>query len=111
MLPAATELSYAVADAVNQIIPELEKSLYALASASGWPENVIRSLSIQFDGEDIIVTFPPEMEEEVNDLEYGTLNNLPNAVIRPFILRSDAIVESVLSSTTIDDLIEMEEVF
>jgi hypothetical protein len=111
MLPAAAELNYAANDAAHIVTPALEQALYELAASSNWPEYVIKALSVQYDGENLILTYPPELTEEIDNLEYGTLNKMPNAVIRPFLSRSDAIIEHTLSSKILDDLMEMEEVF
>jgi hypothetical protein len=111
MLPITVELSYIASDTVNRAIPHLENLFKTLAKASGWPEYIINAISIQYDGENIVLIVPPEVEEEVDNLEYGSLNNIPNAVIRPFLERSGRVIEPIFANNTIDDLLELEEVF
>jgi hypothetical protein len=111
MFPITAELIYVANDAASAAIPSLENLLYTLAQDSNWPEYIIKSLSVQYDGESLILTYPPELAEEIDNLEYGTLNTLPNAVIRPFLARSPAIIEEVLGTNSFDDIMELEEVF
>lgn len=111
MFPIATELTYVANDAAYTAIPLLENLLTNLATESEWPEHLIKAMSVQYDGENLILSYPPELAEEINDLEYGTLNKLPNAVIRPFLSRSSDIIQNVLVTNSFDDIMEIEGVF
>jgi len=105
------DLQFVVTDAAHFLKPMLQENLQELAETAGWPENVVKSLSIDFDGNSLSVKYPDEMSEEIDDLEYGKTFGLPNSVIRPFIYRSDSYIKEVLVSRTLDLILDASEVF
>jgi hypothetical protein len=111
MLPKENELQFAVSDAARTLRPQLEENLQEAAEAAGWPEKVIAALTVDFDGTSLVVNYPDELSAEIDDLEYGAPYKLPKSAIRPFIARSGPYIKDVLASVTLDDLLEMEEVF
>ncbi len=110
-MPAGNELDAVVADAAYYLIPQLTEELKATAKTSGWPNAVIESLSVTFDGSNIIVDYPKQLSQIVDNLEYGNGSNLPNSVIRAFIYRSGDTVKDVLSNRAVGNLLELEGVF
>ena len=111
MLPKESELQFAASDAAHTLRPQLEEQLQYAAETAGWPERIVLGLSVDFDGTSLIVNYPDEIATDVENLEYGAEFKLPNPVIRPFIARSGGYIKDVLATVTLDDLIEMEEVF
>lgn len=91
--------------AVKELLPTLTDQLRNLASASSWPQNVINNISVESTEDFTLYVYcPEEMVTEVENLEYGTPGQIPNAVIRPFFLRAEPTVAAVLSEKTINNL-------
>lgn len=110
-MPATNELDAVVSDAAFYLIPQLTAELKDMAKASGWPKSVIDSLSVSFDGSNMVVDYPAKLSKVVDDLEYGNGSDLPNSVIRSFIYRSGETVKSVLANRSVTNLFELEGVF
>lgn len=91
--------------AVEALLPTLTEQLRLLASTSQWPKNIVESLSVECDRDfNLFVHYPEELTTTVEDLEYGGPGQMPNAVIRPFISRSEGPIAKVLSEKTINNL-------
>lgn len=54
------------------------------ARASGWPNDVVSSLSVVPSKEGFNINAPKSMVARINDLEYGTPDTFPTAAIRRF---------------------------
>ena len=92
--------------ASNQLIAPLTEYLRTLAYTSGWPAHLIQGLSVNTTNDyTLYVDTDPEKDEEIGDLEYGALNSLPNAVIRPFTLRAPAVAGQILEQDIIPKLL------
>lgn len=111
MLPAENQNSNLAAQIAYEMIPTLTDYLRTTAETAGWPENVIRALSVEFDGNNVYVDYPDNFANIIDDLEYGKPYGLPNPVIYPFIMRSMPYVSDVFSNTALDEIMDMEEVF
>ena len=93
--------------AIDSLLEPLTIQLRSLAESSGWPANIINSISVIADEDyNLHVDKPDELKEEIDDLEYGAEFGLPNAVIRPFLLRASATLESALEDIVLGDLFE-----
>jgi hypothetical protein len=110
-MSTASNLETVVADAAFYLIPQLTEDLRSAAKVSGWPAEVIDSLSIKFDGAILSVDYPAAMAKTIEDLEYGTGAEMPNSVIRSFIYRSGETLESVLANRSVSTLFDLEGVF
>ena len=99
------------ADAAYFLIPILELNLKAAADAAGWPDELISKLTVAYNNGNLEVNYPSDIEESVNNLEYGAPGSLPRSVIRPFIYRADVLIKQILANQTVDLLMEYEEVF
>ena len=110
-MSTASNLEIVVADAAFYLIPQLTEELRTAAKNSGWPTEVIETLSIKFDGSSLSVDYPTAMAKTIDDLEYGTGAEMPNSVIRSFIYRSGETVESVLANRSISTLFDLEGIF
>lgn len=110
-MTATNDLDAVVLDTAYYLIPQLTEELRATAKNSGWPKDVIDALTVTFDGSNIIVDYPKQISQLVDNLEYGNGSNLPNSVIRSFIYRSGDTVKSVISDRSVSNLFELEGVF
>jgi len=91
--------------AAKELIEPLTKLLHSLAEKSGWPEEIIVNLSVEINENfELFVNYPDSMRQEIEDLEYGAFQGLPNAVIRPFIYRAPSIIKQTLESQIIPEL-------
>lgn len=107
----ADSLDLIVADAASAIAPPLTARFKQLASESGWPQQVVESLSISFDGNDLSADYPQGLKQIVEDLEYGKGASRPNSVIRSLKYRADDIVKDVYMERSVLKLFEVEDVF
>lgn len=97
-------------DAAYALIPILEQNLRLAADAGGWPDEIIKELSVKFDEGSLSVAWPENLEQTIQDLEYGSKGN-SQPVLRGFIYRADSHIKSVLANQTVDLLMQYEEVF
>lgn len=89
----------------SELVAPLTNQLRNIAFASGWPVELIQALTVEIDDtHTLYVNYPDEAKEAVENMEYGDINGLPNAVIRPFILRAPALVEETLRKSALQDL-------
>jgi hypothetical protein len=103
MITDKDNLDEAVSILAQRAIPDLTEQLQNSATTAGWPEEIVDSLSIRFDGENLRVHYPEKLANQIEDLEYGKIFGLPNPAIRPFISRSKAYIESVTAEAFLED--------
>jgi hypothetical protein len=63
---------------------QFTKLLRADARKAGWPNQIIKVLSVSVTEKGVSVTFPEEFAKAVDDLEYGTLIEAPRMLLRSF---------------------------
>lgn len=110
-MASADSLDYVVADAAAAIYPPLQARYKQMAAEAGWPAQVVDSLYITFDGNDLLADQPDSLKQIVDDLEYGKGENRPNSVIRSLKYRSDDIVREVYLERSLLKMFEVEDVF
>jgi hypothetical protein len=111
MSPRNDTATIVSADAAYSLIPLLTAQLKSMASASMWPQEVIDALYVDYQDGGLLVEYPDSIASQVDDLEYGSTTTLPNAVVRPFILRSGDIIKKVVGAQAIDEILTLEDVF
>lgn len=85
MLPTnniTEDLSNKIADSV---VDTLTANLRQKAEIAGWPSTYVNSLSVENQNGTIVVTYPSDKANAIEDLEYGTEQGQPSGVIRSFI--------------------------
>lgn len=92
--------------------PKLEELFISLASASGWPQDILNQVEVVISPDlTLTLEYPPSIKDKVEDLEYGAIGEIPNAVIRPFMLRAPKIVEEAIKdkalATLLDSLVRL----
>ena len=76
------------------------------AYESGWPAEYIAGLNILVDNEyELFVDYPEDLQYGIENQEYGDINGLPNAAIRPFLYRSPEVVGAVLEQEILPELL------
>jgi len=85
----------------------LTLELRTMANGAQWPSNFVAALTVDYDNGEIVVNYPEALSEQIENLEYGDINSLPNSVIRPFIYRAQNDIKSVIERQALGDLMEM----
>lgn len=88
--------SKAVIKALRKKERDLTKALIAQAAQAGWPRNLANSLRVRVANDDIMVTYPPLLAREIEDLEYGSLDEGPRPVFRRFVEQQYATLNKAL---------------
>jgi hypothetical protein len=99
------------ADAAYTLIPILNAQLKSMASAAMWPSHIIDAIFVDYQDDDLIVDYPDNLGDEIDDLEYGSGTQLPNPVVRPFVARCGQIIKNTVGAKTIDEILILEDVF
>jgi hypothetical protein len=76
------DLSNKIADSV---VDDLTANLRHKAEIAGWPSDYAYALSVENQNGTIVVTYPSEKANAIEDLEYGAEQGQPSGVIRSFI--------------------------
>jgi hypothetical protein len=93
-----------VAKALTSIAPQLTKQLRVAAKTAGWPEKIIKSISISTNNGQIAVMYPEKLKSDVEDLEYGNGDVPPAPVIRTFVDKNKNFIDGVVAEASIDAL-------
>ena len=98
----------ALSEELSQYLkPKLEQLFINLASASGWPSDVINSIEVVIGPNSTLsLDYPDAMKNKIEDLEYGAIGEIPNAVIRPFMLRAPSYVETAFKEKALAQLLD-----
>jgi hypothetical protein len=72
-------------EAADHESPLLTVELRQYAQSMGWPDRIALNLHIKQDDGVYTVSFPSDIEEDVNNLEYGTQDTPPIPVISTFL--------------------------
>jgi len=102
-----SNISKLAQDIGQSLSEELTVQLRFLGVTSGWPMSVLGGMRVSVDNQGSLnIVYPESLAEEIENLEYGTLNTLPNAVIRPFMLRAGDTIASTIESMALVPLLE-----
>jgi len=86
---AKNKLPYLSDSDTQSLLSDLTFELRNLARNSGWPERIVNFLSVIAQNGNVTISYPDKLASEIDYLEFGDLNDLPNAVLRPFVARID----------------------
>jgi len=98
------QVTLATTKATEATASRLTSLLRDFAYRAEWPVDVIIQLSVKVEESNLVVSYPDEIHDEVNDLEYGTSGTSPRAVLRPFVSRLGSFLEQEVSEGVIDTL-------
>ena len=79
-------------------------NLRNLARNSEWPVSAAYDLEVAYESGDLEIQYSEEMSESIENLEYGDINSLPKAVLRPFIYRAQPDIEQAYRDHALDML-------
>ena len=89
-------LRKALVIAEKEIRPEFENML----RQSGWPQAVREKITLVVTEESIGVSWPPELNKQIDDLEYGTIGKTPTHFLRKVDEYIDSVVAREVSKAT-----------
>lgn len=79
----------AIAEYVGEVLsPDFTSDIRSMARYSDWPVSAAYDLEVAYTDGNLEVQYSEEMSGSIDNLEYGDINSLPKAVIRPFIYRA-----------------------
>jgi hypothetical protein len=96
-----TDILSSVLEDVRKTLGPLTVSLRRSAAASGWPKEVVNQLSVNLVKGKVIISYPDELKQKIDEWEYGTQFRRPTAVLRKFNNRLDSKVRSFLGKGAI----------
>jgi hypothetical protein len=106
MASKSDNLNALVASEADDLLVLLTEYIRTIAYKSGWPANYISNMKVSMTDDSTIYVDPnPDMQDDIDDLEYGNLNALPNAAIRPFILRAPDVIEQFIEEKILPKLL------
>jgi len=91
------------ASAANKLTSQLREMAYR----AEWPSDIIVQLSVKAEGENLYISYPDSLNTQIENLEYGTPDTAPTAVIRPFMARYAENLETEVSESIVDILSNM----
>jgi hypothetical protein len=97
-------VDYIAEDAADILKDPLTLELRTIAHASGWPSRLISAMEINYEDGDLVINWPEELNEDIDNLEYGDINSLPNSAIRPFLLRAPSTITKVIERQSLGQL-------
>lgn len=97
----------AAKDAAIKSADKLTPVLRNMAIAANWPSDIVLSLTVKAQDGSLVIDYPAEFEDRINDLEYGQRDQAPNAVLRSFVARFASHLEEVMSNAAVDVLADM----
>lgn len=95
-----------VGNVVNALTSSLTVELRKKADTAGWPSHLTSSLNVVGEDGVIFVSYPEEFKNDIEDLEFGTMNTPPVSVIRPFIYQASSEVAWALKNELAEDVFE-----
>jgi hypothetical protein len=96
------------AKAVTQnVAGPLTADLRNRAFKAEWPSDIVIQLTVKADEGVLYIEYPDDLEERINDLEYGTEGVSPSPVIRPFMSRYAENMGQDFSNSVVDILAEI----
>jgi hypothetical protein len=83
----------------------LTTELRADAVKAGWPAKVAKNLTVTVDKLSILIKYPDEYNQQVDDLEYGTEDLTPKPIFRTFLNKHSDLIDNQVSEWSLDYLI------
>jgi hypothetical protein len=97
----------AAKDVARKSALKLTPVLRDMAFRAEWPSDIIIQLRVDAVDADLVVAYPEDLDDRINDLEYGTESTPASPVIRPFTYRFSKELEQEVSETLTDILYRM----
>lgn len=102
-----SSIEAAAKDAAIKSADRLTPVLRNMAIAADWPSDITLNLTVKAKDGSLYIDYPEELEDRINDLEYGQRDQAPNPVLRSFSTRFASHLEEVMSNASVDVLTDM----
>ena len=99
MIPTQT-IKKAADKAASEFTPLLKDT----AIKAGWPPYIVNEMVVKEEDGELYIDYPNDLTNRINDLEYGTENSAPNAVLRLFLSRHQSKSDEFSDTVFIDAL-------
>lgn len=96
-----------IINAADRAASEFTPLLRDTAIKAGWPPYIVNEMSVAESEGQLYVDYPEDLTEKINDIEYGTQNSAPNAVIRTFLSRHQYQTDDFSDTVYMDALAEL----
>ena len=95
--------------AVSSEEAPLTQDLRKLALNSGWPARLAEALTlVTKEDNELIIEYPDNLKQAIEDMEYGTPATFPNAVLRKFIREANTRATTYVDASILENLIAIE---
>lgn len=93
---------------LRKLETKLTRDVKVSAVRAGWPKKLVNSLQVKVLTDEIVVTYPDQYADEIEDLEYGTRTTSPRSVFRFFMNKSGAPVADSIEASVMAKLAEKD---
>jgi len=93
---------------LNSINNTLTSLLKAQAIDAGWPRKYASALQVSIQGSEITIAYPEEFSEQIENLEYGSMDVTPIPVFRTFLEKQKAVIYNSVENSSINLLVDSE---
>ena len=97
----------AAKDVARKSALKLTPVLRDQAFRAEWPPELILQLTVKAEDENLYISYPEEFDSRIEDLEYGTQNQAPRPVLRPFMARYASNLEQEVSESVVNILADI----
>lgn len=100
-------LKDAAVAATKNLSAPLTAALRDRAYRAEWPADIVLELSVKASDGALYIEYPERLEERIQDLEYGTEETAPRTVLRSFMYRYAAHMETDVTNSVVNVLAEI----
>jgi hypothetical protein len=93
---------------LNEVLDELIEDLQKDAVKAGWPEKLVKTISLSVDEKGLQAVYPEKTAKQIEDLEYGSSNTIPKPVFRLFVEKHSGVIAAAMAEGSIDYLFDSE---
>jgi hypothetical protein len=104
----SSEIASIVSQQLSSRVEDLTAALQADAKSAKWPDEVIQALSIEVDENGVNVSYPEQLDKQIDDLEYGNSGIPPRPVLRLFADRHSDLFTEAVADGAFDYLFDSE---
>ena len=100
------DISPIASKSLIKIQNELTNLLRVDAVLALWPKNIASKLKVVITKSEIIITYPNNLAQQVEDLEYGSKETTPLPVFRRFIAKHGNVISNNIADSTLNFLVD-----
>lgn len=93
---------------LRKLEARLTRDIKLQAVRAGWPKELASVLRVTVANDEILVNYPNEKADEIEDLEYGTRAASPKPVFRSFINKHGSVISESLENWVLKTLSERD---